>query len=260
MSLKTRKISSVALQLLLAVALATGTIASATPLAGQFNFSGTADVSLLGVDYTPPVGGGVGEIVVLPGGNTGDFASLNTGVSFGEILDRDESSQPVGSNISVPNWLTLAAMPNLSFTLEFIAPGVFNSAQCFAGAANQQTCTPPPFDADGPGGNPAIISPYNLTNSTNTTGGINSTASFVVSGQVMDTNTGELGVFRGIFNATFQDTPYQELLAAVLSGGTVTAPFSAQITVTAIPEPSSMALALGGAALLGAGLLRRRRR
>src|SRR5690606_1726489 len=143
-----------------------------------------------------------------------------------------------GSVISIPGWLTLAAMPNLNFTLEFIAPGVFNSVQCFDAPANQQTCTPPPFDADGPGGDPAIISPYNLTNSTNQAGGVNSTASFVVLCLVLDTNTGELAAFREIVNATFQDTPYQQLLTEVLAGGTVTAPFSAQITVTAIPEPS----------------------
>jgi hypothetical protein len=240
--------------------MATGTMASASPLQGTLNFSGTAVVSLLGIDFIPPAGGGEGQIFVLPGGNTGDFAVFNAGPpTAGTLNDREESGLPdVGVPINVPGWLDI---PGFSFTLTSIRPGGFSSAQCGAPAAAGQTCTPAPFpyDPDGPGGDPPIMlqSPYELTNNSVSS----SNAVFFVSGIAIGPG-GDMGNFEGQFTATFLDVPFQELLSTVLSGGTVTKPFSAQITVTDIPqvpEPSSMALALGGLALVGAGLARKRR-
>jgi hypothetical protein len=256
MSLKTRKVLSVGLQLLLLAVLATGTVASASPLAGQLNFSGTAVVSLLGIDFIPPTGPGEGQIVVLPGANTGDFTPFNAGLFTGTLDNRTEATQPVGTPISIADWLEI---PGFTFTLEFIRAGSFSAADCFAAPANQQNCTPAPFDPDGPGPLGPILSPYQLTNSLDTDGDIGSTASFSVRGTALNTSTGDMGAFVGVFNATFQKVPYQTLLATVLAGGTVNAPFTAQLLVEAIPEPSSMALGLGGLILVGAGLVRRRR-
>lgn len=239
------------------VAAATCSLAFSTPLAGQFNFGGTAVVSLLGVDYIPPDGGGNGQIVVLPGGNTGDFAVLNSGFTFGTISDRNEATQPVGEPLMVNNWVTLAALPNLQFTLEFVRPGSFSAADCFASPANEQTCTLPPFDPDGAGPLPAILSPYNLTNFIDTSGQLSSTASFSVRGTVLDTVTSEALPFDGVLNATFQNIAYQQLVSTVLAGGSVTTPFTAQVTV--VPEPSSAALALIGVACVTLRLARRRR-
>jgi hypothetical protein len=254
-----RKLRSVGLQLLLLAVMAAGTVASASPLAGQLNIAGTGSVSLTGVDFIPPVGGGTGQIVVLPGANTGDFAFLNSPpIVLGSIQDRDESTQPVGQLINIPNWLNASTF---SFTLRFIQVGTFSPLGCFAAPADAQTCTPPAFDPDGAGPQPAIPSPYNLTNFEDTDGDIGSTASFTVNGTVVNTANGDTALFAGVFNATFQKIPYQTLLAQVLSGGSVNAPFTAQFTVRDIPqvpEPSSMAMALGGLVLVGAGMVRRR--
>jgi hypothetical protein len=241
--------------------MATGTITSASPLAGQLNISGTGAVTLNGIDFIPPAGTGVGRVVVLPGANTGDFAFFNSPpIVIGEIKDRDEATQPVGTLINVPNWLKVdgfdigtGQINTFAFTLRFIQEGTFSSTQCLAAPADQQTCTIPPSP------NP---SPYNLTNFADTDGDIGSTASFTVNGTVTNTLNGDTALFSGVFNATFQKIPYQTLLATVLAGGAVNAPFTAQFTVIDIPqvpEPSSMAMALGGLVLVGAGLVRRRR-
>jgi len=256
MSLKTRLTSGVA-QFLVPTVLATGTFASASPVSGTLHIAGTAVVSLLGIDFVPPAAAGVGEIVVLPGGNTGDFAFLNAGFNTGLIVDRDQS-QPVGEMLNVPGWLTI---PNFSFDLRFIRPGSFSSADCFIPPAADQTCTPPPFDPDGPGPLPALLSPYNLANATDTNGNISSSAAFFVAGVATNLlDPTDQGAFLGQFTTTDLTVPYQELLNTVLAGGTVTLPFSATFIAVddvLIPEPSTLALALGGAALLGAGLLRR---
>jgi len=238
--------------------LTAGTFLSATPLSGTLHIAGTAVVSLLGIDFIQPPGGGVGEIVVLPGGNTGDFAFLNSGFNTGLIVDRD-ASQTVGDPLNVPGWLTI---PNFSFDLRFIRPGSFGSADCFAPPAADQTCTPPPFDPDGPGPLPSLLSPYNLSNATDTNGNISSSGAFFVAGVVNNLlDPTDQGAFLGQFTTTDLTVPYQELLNKVLAGDTVTVPFSATFIAASvnIPEPSTLALTIGGAALLVAGLLRRRK-
>ena len=245
---------------LVAVGLLAGSshLLQASPIAGQFNFNGSATVSLLGLDFAPD-GGGTGTVVTTLTGNTGDFALLNGAFTLGAILDRDEATQPVAQSITVPDFLQLDALPNLQFTLEFIPAGVFSAADCFAAPANEQTCTPPPFDPDGAGPLAPIFSPYNLNNFIDAQSGLSSSASFTVRGSVVDTITSEVGTFRGVFTATFLGTPYQDTLSTVLGGGSVTVPFSASFDVTAIPEPSTLAMLAAGMALLGGARLFRRK-
>jgi hypothetical protein len=263
MSLKMRKVMSVGLQLAVLAVMATGIVVSASPLDGQLNIAGVAVVSLLGADFVPPAGGGQGDILILPGANTGDFSVFNAGFNSGTLDDRTEADQPVGVPIMPPivDWMEI---PGFTFTLEFISPGSFTGAECFTlPAAAQQTCTPPPFDPDGPGPQGPVTSPYNLTNFTDDDGVLSSVATFAVNGTVTDLNTMETGTFTGTFNAGFKGIPYQTLLTQILAGGSINAPFVAQFDVASapgeIPEPSSMALGLGGLVLVGAGLLRRRR-
>jgi hypothetical protein len=243
-----RKMISAGGQALLLAVLATGTFASATPITGTLNIAGTAVVSAFEIDFIPPPNAGVGEIAVLPGGNTGDFAFLNAGFTTGLLVDRD-ASQQAGIPLNVPDWLTI---PNFSFTLEFIRPGSFSSTACFDPPANQQNCTPPP--------NNGVLSPYNLTNAIDATGNVSAKASFFVTGTVTNLlNPLDIGKFEGEFTTTLLNVSYQQLLNTVIAGGTITTPFSATFEVTPIPEPSSLALALGGALLAGLGSLRRRK-
>jgi len=227
-------------------------LASATPILGTLNFTGGATVSLLALDFAP-TGGGTGSVRSIPGavGNTGSFSGL-TDTSVGTILDRTEGSQPAGVPLLPPNginnYLVFSVdLPSAIFRLDFVEPGTFTSAACSTNpalAAPQQTCTPPPVGT--------VVSPYNLTNFLDATGGISSSAAFSVRGTVLNSLTGEVSNFNGRFTATF-DRPFQSLLADVLGGGTVTTPFSARFNVTAIPEPSTLVLVFAGVGLLAFG-------
>jgi len=231
-------------------------VVSATPIVGTLNFTGGATVSQFALDFSPE-GGGTGTVRSTPGsnGNTGAFAGLND-TSVGTILDRTDTTQPVGVPLNPPNGINNylvfpTALPNVVFRLDFILPGSFSPAQCGAAPAPQQTCTPP----TGPTGQ---ISPYNLTNYLDASGQISSSAGFSVRGTVLNTLTSEVSNFNGTFTATFLNTPYQQTLSTVLSGGSVRVPFSATFTVTSVPEPSTLAMV--GAFAVIAGLKLRKRR
>lgn len=247
-------------------------------LIGTLKFSGSADVSLLGLDFVPasdPALDGTGLIVTNAAGNNGVFAPLNGSFTTGTVRDRNESTAPVSATdntFAMTNWLTLAALPNLDFTLTQVLPGNYTPAECFAAPADQQTCTPAPFDHDSDPTTPPLLSPYNLTNSQpGNTGPIVSTAEFNVRGTVRDTVTNEIGAFTGRFVANLRDLtingtftggniPYQAVLAAVLAGGKVEGfNYAATLDVQPIPEPGTWAISLGGLALVGTSLLRRRK-
>jgi hypothetical protein len=201
---------------------------NAAPIQGVLNIFGSVTVGQTTVDWTPPVGGPDGSFLVGLG-NSGDFTAAPP-LSSGTELDLDSTVTPANTVINVPGYLTLAAMPNVVFDLNFIFGGVFGPGQCFAAPAVGQNCTPP-F--------PPPISPLNLTNTQ--TG---STASFSVKGIVTNTNTGEESNFTGVYTAQF-NIPYQTLLNTVIGGGTVDATYSGTFTVTPIPEPGTESLAIG---------------
>src|SRR4051812_11682510 len=83
---------------------------------GQLDFAGAAVVTANALDFNPP-GGGSGMFQTIAGFNTGVFGGLNVfpGVA-GNILDRDNTTQPVTMTptLNIPNYLTVAAVPNLS--------------------------------------------------------------------------------------------------------------------------------------------------
>ena len=145
--------------------------------------------------------------------------------------------------LNMPDYMTFAADPNISFTLTFLYGGTDGSADCSLAPAAGQQCTP-----DVP-----VLSPYNLNNTTSTS----STASFNISGLEVDKTTGDTIPFVGIFSTQFPTDNYQTLLAAVDGGGTITTSFSASFATSTVPEPGTWIEFMIGA--VGIGLVYRKR-
>lgn len=203
----------------------------ATPITGVLDISGSVAVGATTIDWLP-LGTGTGVFKVEPASS--GFWSALAGTT-GTAKDLDVTVQPVGSTFLLPGYLTFAAMPNLSFDLTFIQPGVFPPTDCGAPPAAGQNCTPlfPPPK-----------SPFNLTNTA-----VGSTASFAVNGNLMQ--SGSLaGTFTGVYTTQFVGQNYQSLLATIQNGGAVQASYSANFSVSEIPEPSTVSLAITGILLL----------
>jgi hypothetical protein len=205
-------------------------------LFGNLNMTGQVNVSLDRIDF-------VGSIMA--NSATGDFAAAPGLIpSSGTILNIDNPPYATGVTVITNNWLTFPAIPNISFTLQVLLPGVQGSAACGAPVAAGQNCTP----------NVPNISPFNLSNTTLTT----STASFTVTGVEHDSITNTTTPFVAVITSPF-DVPYQSLLATVNSGGTINTTFAATLTAAPIPEPASAITLLGGVLFLGIALFLRKR-
>ncbi len=218
------------------------TTASALPVVGELNISGSVGVSGTLIDWLPP-GTGIGTFSVDAFTQTGDFVPL-AGTS-GSSRDLTAGTDPVGAFynpgpvFTVPAFLTFAADPTILFHLQFISPGVYTSADCFAAPAAGQTCTP------------FAGSPFNLSNTTATS----STATFQVSGVIQHGT--DFSNFIGTYSTQFVSLNLQQVLSTILSGGTVNATYSANFIASVVPEPSTIWLMMGSIGALG--LLRRKR-
>ncbi|HWD98066.1 MAG TPA: hypothetical protein VG345_03485, partial [Bryobacteraceae bacterium] len=179
--------------------------ASAAPITGTVNISGSVAVGATFIDFQPPVGPPNGAFVVSNSGNTGSFAALNN--TTGTIMDLNETVETPGSSFpALMGFVTFTTAPDIRLDLTSIDPGTFTSTDCFAAPAAGQTCTP-----TGP-----FPNPFNLSNGSATT----SAASITFRGNAVNTLTGETGAFVGIFSTQFT-VPYQTLLSEITSGGTV---------------------------------------
>lgn len=218
-------------KLLPILALMLGASSAFADVVGTFSVGGsTASVSAAGVglDCTIPS-------TVIPGscpastgnavinGATGDMTPfLLEGVFFENL------TFPLNTSIDVPNWLTITpslfnnTLPAITFDLTFLPVGVFSPGDCGAAPAPGQTCTPP-------GSN------FNLQNT-----GTGFTAAFDVMGTTHFLD-GSTGAFTGTFTSTVNGESYQQALATILSGGTVTETYAASFNLSAIPEPPFMA-------------------
>jgi hypothetical protein len=173
---------------------------------------------------------------------TGDMAPF-----FLEGVFVESVTFPLDTPINVPDWLTVTpsilngTLPAITFDLTFLPLGVFSSADCSAVAAAGQTCTP-------------VGSDLNLEN---TQTGF--TASFDVMG-ITHFLDGSMGAFTGTFTSTVNGENYQQALATILSGGTVTETYTASFTLSTIPEPSYLAGFAGlGLAVSAIAFYRKRR-
>jgi hypothetical protein len=206
---------------------------------GTLNIDGAVRVDLDDIDFLP-IATGTGTFSVSAAGTlTGSFVPL--ALTSGTSIDLNSAVHPVGVALSLPNFMVFASAPGLHFDTAFINPGVFSSAACGLPAAPGQVCTPFP------------TSPFNLSNTSS-----GSTASFAMSGTVSDGSASPASNFTGIFTTQFSGQSYQDVLAIILGGASVTNSYSANFVV-AIPEPGTVSLALGGILLL-IGVARRRNR
>jgi hypothetical protein len=215
--------------------------ASAAPLAGKFNFAGSAPVRV-GPDYIdwgeagPIFGTPMGDIVFTFG--EGSFSGL--ALEAGTVLDLTSANSAVGVPINLPNFLTADTEPTWDFTLTYIAPGVGTVAGCTA--ALGAVCTP-------------LGSPFTIVNL-----GSSVAIAMEMSGTVTD-GAGPSSTWSATYST--QLTGYANaaavLAALSLQGGYVESSYSAEVTAetTAVPEPVSGFL-LGTGLLLASMVLRRR--
>lgn len=223
--------------------------ASAAPITGTVNISGSVAVGGTFIDFQPPVGPPNGVFSVSNTGNTGSFAALNN--TAGSILDLNEMVQTPGVAFpTLTGFITFTADPTIRLDLTSIDVGSFTSTDCFAAPAAGQTCTPPLGFGGAVGTNP-----FNLNNTSAGT----STASITFHGTAVNTATGETSSFIGVFSSQFT-VPYQTLLSDITAGTTVSTSYSASITATptsTVPEPATMILL--GSGLIGIFVIGRKR-
>jgi hypothetical protein len=212
--------------------------ASAVPIVGQLSILGTLSLDADAIAFQAPIPLVGNFLTSEPSG--GYFAGI-PGISLSGIaLDLDGASLPVGIPFSLPGFLSSfqGSFSTLAFELTLIEPGAFGSGACGAAPAPGQACTPP--------GSAASFVNFS------TGSDVSSIVSFILRGKVT-ANAGDEGTFTGLYTAQFTGLSYQEVLATIVGGGSVTASYSASFDV--VPEPGAGALLAAGLAALA---LRRR--
>jgi len=178
--------------------------------------------------------GGTGTLVAQ--GGSGTFAAVNP-MSAGTIKDISDAPSapfttfPVGVPVTINNWLTLAALPNLNFQANLFVP-----ASCAPSAT--QLC----------------IGGFVLSQT-----GQNVTVSMTVNGIVSDTS-GVLSsaAFTDAISGQFNNTTIAAVAsAASLPTGVFSNTWSGSVATPAIPEPATLGLI--GAALLALGVAKIKR-
>ena len=195
--------------LLLCISSAAQTLA--VPTEGTLNITGAVSVTPTSLDFLPPLGGGVGFVEVGPTG-TGVFAAA-LGTS-GQILDT-----PYASGAAQPGFLTLTALPGMTFDLTAPEAGVFKSTKCgVSRPAAGQTCTP---------GGTAL----SLVN----TSDHSCSASISLRGHFRN-SSGEETPYAGVITFQFADRNFQQLLAGFAAGDFPTTTFSASFAPAKPPQ------------------------
>jgi len=213
---------------------------SASPITGVLNFTGAAEISFGSIAFE----GNSFDINSPAATQQGGFTALaGTTGTIQNITNPPDATGP----LDVADFITFGAAPDISITLTFLNPGIDGAAGCSdSHAAAGQICSP----------NIPAPSPFNLQNTSSTS----STASFVVRGIEVDSSTGDTVPITGVFTTQFSNENYQELLATVASGGTITTSFSAEFSTSSpVPEPSTLIELITGFAAIGITLICRKK-
>lgn len=177
------------------------------------------------------------------GGTPADVFSLSLGTGSFTVADGtnaihnlNNTTEPVDVVFPPQDFIDFTVAPSLpSLEINFVALGNGGAAGCAmpaAGTTPPQTCTPPI-----PGGSP-------ITFQNNNVNGVvtGSSATWTFSGISSD---GE-STWSGIFTSQFVGQSYQDVLTQFATTGSVTASYSANVTVSPIPEPSGLLLGAAG--------------
>jgi hypothetical protein len=219
-------------------------------LGSQLNISGDGVVGPTFLNWScnapggPACPAGSGNFGVA--GSTGTFAQYNG--TFGFEKDLNNTSQPLNTLFSLPDYITFALNANEVIDLSFIPVGTNTpSTTC----ANLAHCTPivaPLITANNPQG----LSSFNLDK--NATG---TAATFGVFGTIHDID-GTSAPISGTYTAQFNNQTPSGVLALFAAAGPngLNSTYSAQLSFTLVPEP--MSLSLMGIGLVGLFLLGRK--
>lgn len=210
--------------------------ATASTITGVLNVTGTIEISegsIAFADNTFSINGPATS-------QQGEFAILaGTTGTIENITNPPDATGP----LDVPDFITFAAAPNISFTLTDLEPGVEGAAGCASvPPAAGQICTP----------NLPTQSPLDLINLSATT----SIASFAILGTEFDSLTGDDVPVSGVFTIPLSDQNFQQFLGTIAGGGTVTSSFAAQFTtptspVPPVPEPGTLSMMAIGILAIG---------
>jgi len=216
--------------------------AIAAPISGTFQMNGI--VTATPTTFTwEGVGGSPADVFALSLG-TGNFATED---GTDTIHNLNNATEPVNVQFAPQDFIDFTVAPGLPMLLvNFIPMGNGGSAGCAAppaGTTPPQTCTPVI-----PGGSPVTFQ-NNSVNGTVT----GSSATWTLSGVTSD----GLSVWNGIFTSQFVGQSFQDVLTTFATVGSVTASYSANVTVAVVPEPTTLVIAGVGIFLT---ILRYRRR